>query len=71
MLMGRTAMQSKYFLIGGGALYLVLWVYGLLIDQGSAANFVPVTSADNWLHAVLGVVMLALGILLGRGTDRA
>lgn len=70
LLMGRTATQSKYFLIGGGALYLVLWVYGLLIDQRSAANFVPINTADNWLHAVLGVVMVALGILLGRGTGR-
>lgn len=24
---------------------------GFLIDQGSAANFVPINTADNWLHA--------------------
>lgn len=68
LLMGRTAAQAKYYLIGGGALYLVIWLYGLLIDQGSAANFIPVNTADNWLHAILGVLMLALGIALGRGT---
>lgn len=68
LVMGRNATQSKYYLIGGGALYLVVWLYGLLIDQASSANFIPVNTADNWLHVVLGVVMLALGIFLGRGT---
>jgi hypothetical protein len=29
-------------------------------------NFVPVNAADNWLHLVLGVAMLGLGIALGR-----
>ncbi|HJV99668.1 MAG TPA: DUF4383 domain-containing protein [Arthrobacter sp.] len=70
LLMGRTVSQARYFLIGGGALYLVLWLYGLLIDQGSAANFVPINTADNWLHAVLGIAMVALGFFLGRGTER-
>lgn len=68
LLMGRTDTQSKYYLIGGGALYLVIWLYGLLIDQASSANFVPVNTADNWLHVVVGVAMLALGIFLNRGT---
>lgn len=71
LLMGRNVAQSKYFLIGGGALYLVLWLYGLLIDQGSTANFIPINTADNWLHAVLGVVMLAVGLVLSRGTESA
>jgi hypothetical protein len=26
---------------------LVLWLYGLVIDQTSSANFVPVNTADN------------------------
>lgn len=70
LIMGRTATQSKYYLVGGGVLYLVIWLYGLLIDQSSSANFIPVNTADNWLHVVLGVVMIALGILLGRGTGQ-
>jgi preprotein translocase subunit Sss1 len=44
----------------------VLWLYGLLIDRGSDANFVPVNTADNWLHLGLAVVMIALGVALGR-----
>ncbi len=58
--------SARTYLIGGGVVYLVLWVYGLVVDQGSAANFVPVNDADNWLHLWLGVVMVALGVLLSK-----
>jgi hypothetical protein len=64
--MSRTWSGARSFLIGGGAIYLVLWVYGLVIDLDSSANFVPVNDADNWLHLLLGVAMVALGLLLGR-----
>jgi hypothetical protein len=64
--MARTWSGARSFLIGGGAIYLVLWLYGVLIDLGSSANFVPVNDADNWLHLVLGLAMVALGLLLGR-----
>jgi len=57
---------ARAFLIGGGIVYLLLFVYGLLIDHDSAANIVPVNSADNWLHLVLALGMLALGVALGR-----
>jgi hypothetical protein len=30
------------------------------------ANFVPMNMADDWLHLVLAVGMIALGVLLGR-----
>ena len=66
LLMGRTDNQAKYFLVGGGVVYLAIWLYGLLIDQASTANFIPVNTADNWLHAVLGVVMVGAGLAMGR-----
>ncbi|WP_174266584.1 DUF4383 domain-containing protein [Pseudarthrobacter phenanthrenivorans] len=69
--MARSAAQSRNYLIVGGAIYLVLWIYGLLIAKDSAANFVPVNVADDWLHFVLGVGMLGLGFALSRGTARA
>ncbi|WP_028812499.1 DUF4383 domain-containing protein [Streptomyces flavidovirens] len=66
--MARTASTAHTFLIGGGAIYLVLWIYGLIIDHDSAANFIPVNMADNWLHFGLGIGMIALGVLLTRRT---
>jgi uncharacterized protein DUF4383 len=64
--LARTAKQARMYLIGGGVIYLVLWLYGLIVDQMSSANFVPVNTADNWLHFGLGVGMVALGVALGR-----
>jgi hypothetical protein len=64
--LSRTISGSRTFLVGGGAIYLVLWLYGLIIDKDSDANFVPLDSADNWLHFGLGVAMIALGLLLSR-----
>jgi len=68
VLMARTFGGARNFLIWGGAVYLLLWVYGLVIDKDSGANFVPLNSADDWLHFVLGVGMIALGVLLGKRT---
>ncbi|MBH5333855.1 DUF4383 domain-containing protein [Streptomyces pactum] len=64
--LSRTAAQARLYLLAGGAVYLVLWLYGLVIDHDSDANFVPVNTADNWLHLLLGLGMIALGALLGR-----
>jgi Domain of unknown function (DUF4383) len=58
--------SARGYLIGGGVVYLVLWVYGLVVGMGSKANFVPLNTADNWLHLLLGLGMIALGIALGR-----
>ncbi|XAS66396.1 DUF4383 domain-containing protein [Micrococcaceae bacterium Sec5.7] len=64
--MARTSPMARLFLIGGGAVYVVLWIYGLVIDVNAGANFIPFNSADNWLHLVLGVAMIGLGAWLGR-----
>lgn len=64
--MWRTARLSRLFLVAGGAIYLVLVAYGLVIDQASDMNFIPVNTADNWLHLALGLGMIALGVLLPR-----
>jgi hypothetical protein len=57
---------ARNFLIGGGIVYLVLTVYGSVIDLDSDVNFVPVNVADNFLHLVLGVAMIGLGVVLGK-----
>jgi len=67
--LARTWEGARTYLIGGGVIYLVLWIYGLLIDRESGANFVPINTADNWLHFLLGVGMIGLGVALTR--DRA
>ncbi|MCD1144972.1 DUF4383 domain-containing protein [Kocuria sp. LUK] len=67
--LARSAGGARAFLRWGGAVYLLLWLYGLLIDKESTANFVPVNSADDWLHLLLGLTMVALSFL--RGRDRA
>ena len=71
LVMARTWNGARSYLIGGGAIYLVLWLYGLLIDKTSAANFVPVNAADDWLHLVLGLGMIALGVLGRRAASRS
>ncbi|WP_229787028.1 DUF4383 domain-containing protein [Actinokineospora sp. UTMC 2448] len=62
--MARTLSGARAFLLGGGLIYLLLWLYGLFIGHDSAANFVPLNNADNWLHLLLAVGMIALGLLV-------
>ena len=61
---------SRLYLVGGGALYLALAIYGWIIDRASEANFVPMNNADNVLHVLLGAGMILLGVVLGRGYVR-
>lgn len=59
----RTASTAAWFLLGGGLVYAVLWLYGLVIDKESSANFVPLNTADDWLHLVLAALMIVLGAI--------
>lgn len=63
---------SRMFLIIGGLLYLVVWLYGLIAVGNEQLNFLPVNNADNWLHLFLAIGMVLLGIFVhraGRVTD--
>jgi len=64
--MARTVSGARLYLVGGGAVYLVLWLYGMVVGQDTAANFVPLNPADDWLHLFLGLGMIALGLLTTR-----
>ncbi|MDQ0867586.1 hypothetical protein QFZ70_000059 [Arthrobacter sp. V1I9] len=68
LLLARTHQQARSFLIYGGVIYLVLWLYGLLVGDETPANFVPLNGADNWLHLALGLAMIILAILLSPRT---
>jgi hypothetical protein len=63
--LARSATAARGYLIGGGVIYLALWLYGLAIDHDSAANFVPLNTADQWLHLGLAAAMLLLGVAFG------
>lgn len=64
--MSRTEHGARNFLLGAGALYIVLAIFGLSVGVASAANFLSFNMADNWTHLVLGVAMIAGGWLLSR-----
>ena len=68
--LARTARLARYYLIGGGVVYLILFAYGLSVDDGSTANVVPLNAADDWLHLALAIAMIALGALLGTRASR-
>lgn len=51
------------FLVGGGILYAGVFVYGVLVEQGSDADFLPVNDADNLLHLGLSIAMVVLGLI--------
>jgi hypothetical protein len=61
--LARSAMNAAYYLIGGGLVYAVLWIYGLVVDKESTVNFVPLNTADNWLHLILAIGMVAIGMV--------
>ena len=63
--LARKASTAVTYLVAGGAIYLVLFVYGIATDHSSEGNFVPLNAADDVLHLVLGLAMIALG-LVGR-----
>jgi hypothetical protein len=67
LLAARTIAASRLFLVVGGLVYLVLTLYGAVVDKDSDANFVPVNRADDWLHLGLGVGMVLLGVAAGAG----
>ncbi len=61
---------SRAYLLGGGLLYLVVAVFGALVDRTSEANFLPVNNAGTLLHLGLAVSMIGLGVVgirLSRG----
>jgi len=63
----RTWEGARLYLIGAGVIYLVVWVIGIL----GGLDWVPFNDAENWLHFVLGIVMVGAGFLLSRGRARA
>lgn len=62
--MAKTAVGAYNFLLWGGIIYAVLFVYGLVVPEESSANFVPLNLADDLLHLVLALGMIGLAFAL-------
>ena len=60
--LAATASGARTYLIGGGAIYLVLFLLGIV----GGGDWIPVDDADNWLHLVLGAGMIGLGVITTR-----
>jgi hypothetical protein len=65
--LARTYAASRAYFLGGGLVYLALWLHGLFM--GGSANLLPVNRADNWLHFGLGAGMVLLGLTLAGQRD--
>jgi Domain of unknown function (DUF4383) len=68
--LARTMEGARTYLVGGGLVYLVLFVYGAIWHGETGSNWIPVNWASNVLHLALGVGMVAAGIVLSRGVVR-
>lgn len=64
--LARRVNTATAYLTGGGLVYGLVALYGMAVDENSTANFLPVNTADNWLHLALAIAMIALGTVLGR-----
>lgn len=57
------ARASRLYALAFGAVYIVIAIWGFIIGSGdSILGFIPVNTADNWLHVALGVVGLGAGL---------
>ena len=52
--LAKTVNGARNFLIGGGVVYLALWLLGIV----GAGDWIPSNTADNWLHFLVGIGMI-------------
>jgi Domain of unknown function (DUF4383) len=57
LIMARSYAAARAYFLGGGLVYLALWVHGQVVDHGT------------WLHFGLGVAMVILGLTLAGQRD--
>src|SRR5437868_2369580 len=57
--LARTEQGARAALTGGGTFYLAWWLVGVV----GAGGFIPVNTADNWFHLLVGLGLLTLGFV--------
>jgi hypothetical protein len=60
--LAATASGARTFLVGGGGLYLALFLVGI----AGGGDWLPMNRADDWLHLGLGLGMVAAGVVAAR-----
>src|SRR5688572_6019436 len=60
--LAATASGARTFLVGGGGLYLALFLVGI----AGGGDWLPMDRADDWLHLGLGLGMVAAGVVATR-----
>jgi hypothetical protein len=60
--LAATASGARAYLIGGGAVYIGLFLLGIV----GGGDWIPANDADDWLHLLLGVGMIAVGVATTR-----
>lgn len=64
ILMAATPAGARSYLLGSGALYVVLFLIGIV----GAGDWVPINNGDNWLHLGLAAGLIALGLITTRSS---
>jgi hypothetical protein len=52
--LARTSDTARIYLLGGGIVYVALWLLGLV----GGGDWIPTNDADNWLHLGLAIALL-------------
>lgn len=61
-----TVRSSARFLLYGGAFFVLLGLYGFIVEETAPANFMPTNWPVDLLYVCLGAIVIALGRLLPR-----
>lgn len=63
LLLSRLPIEARTYLVGAGAFFLVLWIYGLLANAEMITNILSLNTSTTWAHMVLGVALAAAGMI--------
>lgn len=65
--LAATPSGARAYLLGGGAIYLALFLLGLV----GGGDWLPMDRADDWLHLAFGAGMIAAGVAATQRSEAA